>query len=260
MPSGNRELIYYEQPLSERIRAFLRLEYLFKRANHQLLSTDAWASRGTIETLIDILSLVGRSDLKKELMKELERHASTLEALARNPRVDPARLDSVLGHLRSLLASLRASESSPGQELRNNELLGAVRQRSSIPAGTCDFDLPAYHYWLRGPPERRHEDLIRWLACFDTMREAITVCLNLVRDSAEATREFASAGFFQKTLDTATPCHMVRVALPTGSPWYPEISAGKHRFTIRFMHTPTPENRAVQTDDDVEFGLHCCVI
>ncbi len=260
MSLADTELVYYEQPLSERMRAFLRLEYLFARARFQLGCDDPFCSRATLETIIDILALIGRSDLKKELIKELERHASTLEGLARNPKVDAQRLEAILVRLRGLLAELRASESAPGQELRHNELLGAVRQRSSIPAGTCDFDLPAYHFWLRGSAEQRAADLKRWLGRFDTLRDAVTLCLSLVRDSATGTRETALAGFFQRTLDSAQPYQMLRVALPADAPWYPEISAGKHRFTIRFMHATTPEVRAVQAEQDVGFKLLCCVI
>ena len=260
MPAAETDLVYYEQPLSERMRSFLRLEYLFGRAQFQLAGTDQFSSRATIETIIDILALIGRSDLRKELIKELERHATTLDGLSRNPRVDVERLDSILVRLRTLLAELRSSDTAPGQELRHNELLGAVRQRSSIPAGTCDFDLPAYHYWLRGTPEERSADLHRWLGRFETLREAITLCLNLVRDSAAATHETAPAGFFQRTLDTNQPYQMLRVALSADAPWFPEISAGKHRFTIRFMHAASPENRAVQAEEDVGFRLLCCVL
>ena len=260
MPPADTELVYYEQPLSERMRAFLRLEYLFARARFQLSDDNPFCSRGTLETIMEILALIGRSDLKKELIKELERDAATLEGLARNPNVDAKRLEVILDRLRTLLAELRASESAPAQELRHNELLSAVRQRSAIPAGTCDFDLPAYHFWLRGSAEQRAADLTRWLSRFDTLRDAITLSLGLVRDSSTGTRENAPAGFFQRTLDTSQPYQMLRVALPADAPWYPEISAGKHRFTIRFMRASNPEARAVQAEEDVGFRLLCCVI
>lgn len=260
MSSPRNNLVVYEQPLNERMRSFLRLEHLFERARHQLTGEDIWSSRITVEALIDIMALVGRADLKAELIKELERHASTLEALARNPRVDPGRLNEILSTTRRLLQTLRSSDNAPGQELRNNELLSAVRQRNSIPAGTCDFDLPAYHFWLRGPPERRTSDLSRWLSTFDHLREAISLCLTLVRESATATRETAQGGFFQRTLDSSSPCQMVRVAIPADSAWYPEISAGRHRFTVRFMYQENFETRPAQTEEDVEFDLLCCVL
>lgn len=252
--------ICYEQPLSERVRTMMRLEFLFCRAQDALAGDDVWSSRTTVECLIDVMSVLGRADLKKELIKELERHAMTLDSLARNPNVDPQRLDEVQGRVGDLLARLKGSEVGFGHALRSNELFNAVRQRSSIPAGTCDFDLPAYHHWLRQQPEQRRADLASWLGSFDLLHEATRLCLTLVRESGVSSEETAPGGMFQRTLETNTPCQMIRVCLPSGGEEFPEISAGRHRFTVRFMRQPRAEERPTQVSEDVRFRLTCCVI
>ncbi|MDX1434982.1 MAG: cell division protein ZapD [Gammaproteobacteria bacterium] len=259
MTEKRRELVAYEQPLSERIRTFLRLEHLFGKARHELEGSDPWSSRATIEALIDMMTVLGRSDFKQEIIKELERHATTLQGLERNPRVDAVRLQQVLNQVREHLARLKVSAAF-GQELRDDELLSAVRQRSTIPAGTCGFDLPVFHHWLQSPRERRARDLREWLHAFDLLSDSVTLCLQLVRESALATSELASAGFFQRSLESSTPCHMIRVLLPAGAEHFPEISAGKHRFTVRFMTLGETRERPTQVTDDVSFELHCCVI
>ena len=260
MPDRAKTRIYYEQPLNERIRAFLRLEHLFERAAQQLERRDIFGSRGTLDAIIDVMAVVSRADLKKELIKEIERHAGTLEGLERDPRVDHGRLESVLVEVRTLLTTLKSSENALGHELRNHELLNSVRQRSSIPAGTCDFDLPAYHFWLERPVERREQDLRSWLDAFGLLKDSVALCLRLLRESTVATNEVAPAGFFQRSLETQTPCQMIRVALPADSDWYPEISAGRHRFTVRFMEHPDPSNRPAQTNEDVGFELLICTM
>jgi cell division protein ZapD len=53
---------------------------------------------------------------------------------------------------------------------------------------------------------------------------------------------------------------MIRVTLPRSATLYPEISAGRHRFTIRFMRPSEGAARPVQTDEDIEFGLQRCII
>ena len=251
--------VFYEQPLSERIRAFLRLEYLFRRTEHQLRTDDPWSSRGAMESIIDVLAVMSRSDLKKELLKELERQCATLDALASNPNVDEWRLQATLDRVRHARETLYEGENIPGIELRDNELLSMVRQRSSIPAGTCGFDLPAYHYWLQRPSYTRMQDLREWLSKFDRLREAIDLCLKLVRESAGATREVAPGGFYSKTLEASSHCQMIRISLNPGAEWYPEISAGRHRFTVRFMHPVKGSTRPSQVEEDVEFELRCCL-
>lgn len=260
MSQAANSWVVYEQPLSERIRAFLRLEYLFQRANHELSGDDLWSSRTTLEALMDVMALMGRSDVKKEIIKELERYATTFGALSRNPNVDKESLEEVLSQVQHFLGGLKVRESAPGHELKHHEFLSSVRQRSSIPAGTCDFNLPNLHFWLRHPLELRRRDLKRWLATYDVVRDGIALCLQLVRESHPGSGEVAEGGFYQQSLDAASPCQMIRVALEPNMPAFPEISAGRHRFTVRFMRLDNTDERPVQTEKDIEFRLSCCVL
>ena len=260
MTAQSQGWISFEQPLSERVRTMLRLEFLFSRAHEALGGAGIWSSRTAVECLIDVMSVLGRTDLKKELIKELERHAMTLDSLARNPNVDPQRLQDIQQRVAQFLNRLKASELGFGHALRYNDMFNSVRQRSSIPAGTCDFDLPAYHHWLKSDPQQCRTELMEWIGHFDLLHEATELCLNLVRESGVSSTEQALGGMFQRTLETTTPCQMIRVRIPDDVMMFPEISAGRHRFTVRFMRQPDPAERATQVQTDVDFQLVCCVI
>jgi len=244
--------------LNERIRAFLRLEHLFDQAGVMLDRSDPWSSRTAIDAILAIGALIGRIDIKSELVKELERQLAALEHLPQSPHIDTERLETILQHLRANLTALRSADAAFGQTLKGNELLNAVRQRSAIPAGTCDFDLPALRFWLAKPSLERRRDLQEWLDQFKLAREAVEVSVALLRSSATATDELAEQGFFQRSLDPAHQCTLVRVVLDSTSPYFSEISAGKHRFTIRFMEQIQPARRSNQTTDDVPFRLMRC--
>ena len=82
--------------------------------------------------------------------------------------------------------------------------------------------------------------------------------LRLIRDSAHPQTVIAVAGFYQQLVDPNTVCQLVRVVLPGSLQAFPEISGGRHRFTIRFLEQPSSASRAVQTDMDVTFELQCC--
>ena len=240
------------------MRAFLRLEHLFNQAEDLRARDDPWSSRAALDALIDILALVGRIDLKTELIKELERQLGALQSLQSSPHIDVERLREVVGRIRATLEALRGADGTFGQPLKTNELMNAVRQRNTIPAGTCDFDLPTFRFWLSKPAAHRNGDLQRWLGAFRLVRDAVNLSLSLVRSSASATQETAPGGFFQKTLDTSHPCSLVRVIVSQELPCFTEISAGKHRFTVRFMEQPSAESRPAQSGDDIEFKLACC--
>lgn len=251
-------MITYEQPLHERVRTFMRLEFLFNEARHALDGESPWDARLGIESLIRILALLGRGDQRTEVIKELERHGAMLNRLVSNPGVDEGRLLALLGEIDARIGALHAAGSLT-QPLREHEFLNMIRNRSAIPGGTCEFDLPAYHFWLSQPPATRTADLERWLETLEPLRRAIRLILNLIRNSAGATDESASGGMFQRTLDTSAPCHLVRVTLADDARCYPEISGSKHRFTVRFLELPDLDARPVQTKDDIAFRLVCCV-
>src|SRR5690606_14479866 len=135
-----------------------------------------------------------------------------------------------LAELNRQLVELRDAGCQPGQYLRSDELVQSVRQRNAIPGGTCNFDLPGFHHWLHRSPEDRRAQLEQWQADLQPIRGGLKLALHLIRNSSTPTRESAERGFFQKPMDSGAACQLVRVLLPAGSKYYPEISAGRHRF------------------------------
>ncbi|MBI2994009.1 MAG: cell division protein ZapD [Gammaproteobacteria bacterium] len=252
--------IVYEQPLNERVRTFLRIEHLFDLVQHYRDRESEWDNRLTIVALLDILDLLGRSDVKNELMKELERHSTTLSALQRNPGVDQERLHSILQDINNIVTTLRDGACQPGQALRKDELVGTIKQRVVIASGTCNFDLPGYHHWLNKPVELRKARLDEWQQDLTVVRRGLKLALHMIRNSTTPTRERAGSGFFQRPIEANVACQMIRVLLSADSRYFPEISGGRHRFTVRFMEQQRTLDRPVQTEDDVDFELHCCIL
>ena len=253
-------LIKYEQPLNERVRTFLRIEHLFDLGAHFLDGSDQWESRLRVAALLDVVELMGRSDIRNELIKELERHATVLGALQSSRGVDQQRLQSILDDINQYLHELRDSGSQVGQILRKDELMQSIKQRNTIPGGTCSFDLPGYHFWLNRSADERRSQLEEWQQDLLLVRKALKLALHLIRSSTTPSREVAERGFYQQPIESGVSCQMVRVLLPAQSPLYPEISAGRHRFTVRFMEQSRTCDRPSQTENDVEFELHCCIL
>ena len=254
------DTIIYEQPLNERIRTFLRIEFLFKRIDRILQYGNTALHRDALTNLLNILSIFERSDLKQEIIKELERLTSTLSALENKPGVDMGALNDLLAELDLILDGLHLEKSAIGQSLRDNDFLSSIRQRSAIAGGSCDFDLPAYHYWLQHTShDAQKQQLLAWAMSLKSARSAIDISLKLVRNSTGFQHYSASSGFHQQSLDNGQSHQLIRIKIPTDVSYYPEISGGKHRFTVRFMAFDI-EQRAKQVNDDVEFSLSCCTM
>jgi cell division protein ZapD len=248
----------FEHPLNERVRTFLRLEHLFKKVAHFQPQDSAWSTRAAVEGLLDITALTSRADIKTELLKELDRNTATLNRIRRQPGVDEQTLDKILDDLQVAATGLRGLGGQIGQRMRDDDFLKSITQRSSIPGGTCSFDLPQYHRWLTQPAEVRHQDIGAWMEGLQTVRNAIDLVLSLARTSATPRQVVARQGFFQEALNAQGPAQLVRVTLTDSGSLYPEISGHKNRFSIRFMQSNDLE-RPVQFRDDLDFTLTCCV-
>ena len=59
-------------------------------------------------------------------------------------------------------------------------------------------------------------------------------------------------------MESGAEPNLVRVLLPADEGIYPEISAGKHRFTVRFVKWQGTEKRPAQVEQDVRFLLALC--
>ncbi|MDI3260698.1 MAG: cell division protein ZapD [Sinobacteraceae bacterium] len=257
--STEAEWIAFEHPLNERVRFYLRLEFLFAELAHHRRDESAWGLRASLHVLLDLLSVMGRTDLRGELLKVLADQQARLTRLAKRPDVNRQRLDEVLQALAASLAGLQSMSSAPpALFLREHEFLFAIFNRSSIPGGACGFDLPAYHRWLARPYAQSRQDLDGWYARLAPIERAIALDLRLLRESTEPADHVAEGGVFLQAPQTA--CQLIRVLVPASADVYPEISAGKHRVSLRFMRLGDVNTRNVQAGGSIPFRLQCCAL
>lgn len=249
--------ITYEQPLNEHIRVCLRLEHLFQKIKHHLNSHSSWDSRTTLTTVLEILNVIDRPDLKIKLTKALSRHAEILAQLEHVPSIDKQKLRAVLDELDQLTDSLHSTQGKLGQSLRGNDFLNTIRQQMGNPAGACNFSTPAYHLWVQHSPEDRIRDLKDWMKEFDQLRNTVELILQLTRENSTPRPVTATNGFYQESLNAQTDFQMIRVKLPTAVESYPEISVGRHRLSIHFFSLNTDGNSR-QSTRDISFQLTCC--
>ncbi|GAC1632567.1 MAG: cell division protein ZapD [Nevskia sp.] len=250
--------ICFEQPLNERTRSLLRLEFLFAEYAHHAADLSAWGIRAGLRTLLDTIAVIGRTDLRTDLIRDLTEQRTVLNRLRARPDLDRSKLDAVLAELTAVLTTLHASSTHPSAILRDNEFLFSVMNRSSIPGGTCVFDLPAYNRWLARPYAAVERDLSRWFSSLRPYQTAIALYLHLLRDSTAASELVAPAGVYLHVPQGIFP--LLRVEVSPEADVYPEISAGKHRFSFRFMHLGDVNARNTQSLDDIPFRLQCCAL
>lgn len=248
----------YEQPLSERMRTFLRLEFLYQQFCFNLEQTSEWGSRSAVSSMLDIVAILGRGDVRGDVLKELERQIGVYDRYQNIAGIDEARLKRVLRNLQDLRQRLFAVGPQFMQPIRESEFLAAIKHRSAIPGGTCEFDLPDYAHWLNHNYEQRVADIDRWMKNLRPLCDGIAELLWLLREGGATSEQLATNGTFQHGMIGEGVAGLLRVSLQPGAGLYPEISGSHHRFTIRFMQWPDALQRPSQAHNDVRFRLTIC--
>lgn len=249
----------FEHPLNEKCRTWLRLSHLFEQFDFHRTIDVEWHARAAMSALLDIAAVLARADIKKELIKEMDRYSMSLARMADTPGVDTDRLEQVLDQLAQATRRIHEVNGQLGQALRANDFLNSIVQRSSIAGGSFDFDLPQFHYWLNMPQERRTAQLDGWRNDVLVVQRAVELVLGLIRGSAVAEDTPATAGFYQQALPGNVIGQLVRIAIPSDDGIYAEVSGGKHRFTVRFLESSDWEHPA-QIEHDIRFRLTVCLI
>ena len=251
-------VLAYEQPLNERMRNFLRLDFLYQQAVHHHTLPDPWSTRAAVTSLLEILAITQRGDIRSEVLKELERQMHHLSAFSSRPGVDSARLKLLLTKLHRMREELSSVGALFMQKLRDSEFLNAIKHRSTIPGGTCEFDLPDYTHWLNQPDEIRGADFANWLAVIRPLGDSISELLLMTREQGKTRREVATNGVYHLTLERYVPVQLIRILLPRGTDIYPEISGSHYRVSIRFLSWQDAATNPVQMTGEVPFMLALC--
>ena len=235
----------YEQPLNELIRICLRLEHLFEIIHHHINHPASASSRAALTAILDVLAIIERPDLKTKLVKALSLHAERLTNLEKIPGVDQTKLAACLSELDTLIDILHTQPGRIGQTIKENDFLTLVKQRLSIPAGDCNFNLPCYQRWLASPAQQRIEHLHHWLSSYTHLETAFAFLLKLTRQTASPTTLHIHEGFHQQNLDASVNWqYSDSIYLATLRCIYIlRSSVGPHRLSIR-LHQMNVHDRA----------------
>ncbi len=251
-----QNVIHYEHPLNERVRTYLRAEHLLNRFDALFRRDEAIDHHFALITLFEIIEVGGRSDLKSEMLKELERYKMQLNAYRDNPSVAQGTLSALLTEIDEAFQLMSQQSSRLGQGLAETEWVGALRNRTSIPGGTCSFDLPAYHAWQQRGPDARRAELLKWAKPLEPLNACTSLLLRLLRDNGVTQRVMATKGQYQQNLPQGR-YQLMRLMVSSDPNLVPEVSGNRMMAWVRFQKL-NPQGQLEPCQDDVPFDVELC--
>jgi len=245
--------ILYEHPLNEKVRTYLRVEYLFQQVTKLLPLETEWQQQGFFTSLFSLIEVLERNDVRPDLIKDVERCESALVNWSRHPSISDDMLQTMLQKAVRLQSDLlRCSKFATS--LKEDKFLAPLRQRFFIPGGTCYFDLPQLQYWFSQPLVQRKKAAQDWLEQLALVETAIAYVLTFIRERGQFQPLIAENGFFQSNTEQF---ELLRIEYSMEYQSYPTISGNRYRYAIRFMQLCDSLGRTT-IDKAIPFKLACC--
>lgn len=144
------------------MRTWLRIEFLMNQLDSSRTIVDSVSALTFFRNAAELLDVFERGELRTEIVKELDKQQQKLRSWAEVPGVDMDLVHKLHDSLKTRSTALMAAPRM-GQMMREERLIGLVRQRLSIPGGCCSFDLPTLHIWLHIEQEKRDSQVALWM-------------------------------------------------------------------------------------------------
>ncbi len=101
--------VLFEHPLNEKMRTWLRLEFLLQQLYHCPELVDISSALPFFRTVSDLLDVLERGDVRTEMLKELERQQQKMLQWDGVPGVDSERVRTLRNNLKQCAAVLMAA-------------------------------------------------------------------------------------------------------------------------------------------------------
>ena len=249
---SDNQVSLYEEPVQEKIRKFIKIEFLLNKIYYFKGKDNKSENYISLLALCELYEILSRSDIKSELIREIETQNTYLQKIKEIPQADSSKLNSVLEKQSQLLKLIYSIEINYLDHLERDILFKTVLKNCFTQLQPASID-----FWLSRDILNRETQIDLWLEPLIFIKRSIDFILEVIRKSGRFEDRVAEKGFFMEKLDPKKNILLVRVTLTSDLYYYPQISVGKQRLTIMFM-TKDDRNNLVPHQEDLTFILTTC--
>ena len=249
---SDNQVSLYEEPVQEKVRKFIKIEFLLNKIYYFKGKDNKSENYISLLALCELYEILSRSDIKSELIREIETQNTYLQKIKEIPQADSSKLNSVLEKQSQLLKLIYSIEINYLDHLERDILFKTILKNSFTQLQPASID-----FWLSRDILNRETQIDLWLEPLIFIKRSIDFILEVIRKSGRFEDRVAEKGFFVEKLDPKKNILLVRVTLTSDLYYYPQISVGKQRLTIMFM-TKDDRNNLVPHQEDLTFILTTC--
>ncbi len=249
---SDNQVSLYEEPVQEKIRKFIKIEFLLNKIYYFKSKDNKSENYIALLAFCELYEILSRSDIKSELIREIETQNSYFQKIKEMPQADSNKLNSVLEKQNLLLKLIHNIESNYLDYLEHDILFKTILKNCFTQLQPASIE-----FWLSRDILIRETQIDLWLEPLVFIKRSIDFILEVIRKSGRFEDRMAEKGFFIEKLDPKKNILLIRVTLTSDLYYYPQISVGKQRLTIMFM-TKDDKNNLVPHQEDLSFILTTC--
>lgn len=251
-------MVLFEYPLNERIRTLLRFESLFEHLFRFEKEVDPLMQEVTFRILFEMVDACTRTDIRSELLKELDKHKKIIEQSCLNvgDELAVAEATQQLNALNEMTALLTASHRF-GNCLTTNKWLTYLKNRFASFGFATDTEVPQYRLWQTMSVTQRQQQVHEWIEPIRPYYEAIKMALGRLRQSGTVLEaSVGKAGSHAESLG-GNICQLVRIWVDDQT-LYPEVTANRHMISISFKRLNEELDSLPVHGQDISFKFSLC--
>ncbi len=235
----------------------MRIEFLYSRLKYFSSNLDdTWETRTVIHTLLEIYSILSRTDVRREVLADLDRYIAQMQRFHSVPEADNDMVNNVLEDLESIKDEVMNVGTEYLATIRNDDFIAALLHRHTLPGGKAEFDMPKYKFFLESDKNSVASAINEWVDVFKPVCDGIDKLMWIIRDSNEPIATVAVEGQYNHQIEKRTQISLVRIIIDDKK-IYPEISGGRHLIAVRFFHQ-NQDGKYEQHKENVNFKISLC--
>ncbi|STX28933.1 Protein of uncharacterised function (DUF1342) [Legionella beliardensis] len=209
----------------------LRLESLYQTVNQACSETHPVIHHYALKSIIEIIQLIEKPELKSRFLKELMR----IEHLVN--KTQPPLPPELSKDLHAQIYTLSHVAGRFGEKIHLDPFLNSIR--AAQPLIDSEMQSPQLLLWLESNSTLRQRDLILWQSCLHTLHAAVSLYLQLLRDTAQFQQVDMNHGFYQCPLPPKAYCHLILLRMNKSFGIVPRMQLGHHGLSVRLCEAAT---------------------
>ena len=243
-------MITYELALNERTRRFLRVQEVFQKFDAQINNMSKFSEHACFTTLFDVMSCASRSDLKIEIIQELDKQIVNIVKKTKTKKNIKGSLD-----LKKIKKNLEKSVIPTGHHFGNDKFLQELKAASDSPFGIVSSDITQFQSWIKQLEIKEKKEYFRdKFKVYIPIYSGLNSIINILKSNAQSVSHVTKSGVLQHALDPKEKNDLVLVTLPIKGRFCPQITSNKYALNIHFTQT----NQSIMIVKPIKFKLAVC--